>query len=248
MQRRTILAGLAALPLLATIRPRFAQETAETIATSGGDIGIHPLMHASLALSFGDEVFYVDPAENSFEGLPAPTAIFITHAHGDHYNEANLVTLAGAAVPIYVNEDVFSKLPEALKARATAMKNGDSATVNGIAVEAIPAYNITEDRKQYHPQGVGNGYVFTFADKKVYLAGDTEDIPEMRALTDIAVAFLPMNLPYTMDVTQAADAVKAFKPTVVYPYHFGDSDVDQFTTLVGDAAEVRIAAFYPAAT
>jgi L-ascorbate metabolism protein UlaG (beta-lactamase superfamily) len=248
LQRRTILAGLAALPLLATIRPGFAQETAETIATSGGDIGIHPVMHASLALSFGDEVFYLDPAENSFEGLPAPTAIFITHAHGDHYNEANLVTLAGDAVPIYVNEDVFSKLPEALKARATAMKNGDSATVNGIAVDAIPAYNITEDRKQYHPEGVGNGYVFTFADKKVYVAGDTEDIPEMRALTDIAVAFLPMNLPYTMDVTQAADAVKAFKPTVVYPYHFGDSDVDQFTTLVGDAAEVRIAAFYPAAT
>jgi len=179
LQRRTILAGLAALPLLATIRPGFAQETAETIATSGGDIGIHPVMHASLALSFGDEVFYVDPAENSFEGLPAPTAIFITHAHGDHYNEANLVTLAGAAVPIYVNEDVFSKLPEALKSRATAMKNGDSATVNGIAVDAIPAYNITEDRKQYHPQGVGNGYVFTFADKKVYVAGDTEDIPEI---------------------------------------------------------------------
>ncbi len=248
MQRRTILAGLAVLPLLATIRPGFAQETAETIATSGGDIGIHPVMHASLALSFGDEVFYVDPAENSFEGLPAPTAIFITHAHGDHYNEANLVTLAGAAVPIYVNEDVLSKLPEALKSRATAMKNGDSATVNGIAVEAIPAYNITEDRKQYHPEGVGNGYVFTFADKKVYVAGDTEDTPEMRALTDIAVAFLPMNLPYTMDVTQAADAVKAFKPTVVYPYHFGDSDVDQFATLVGDAAEVRIAAFYRAAT
>lgn len=245
MQRRTILAGLAALPVLATIRPGFAQETAETIVTSGGDIGIHPVMHASLALSFGDEVFYVDPAENSYEGLPAPTAIFITHAHGDHYNEANLVKLAGDAVPIYVNEDVFSKLPEALKSRATAMNNGDRLPVNSISVEAIPAYNITEDRKQYHPQGVGNGYVFTFADKKVYVAGDTEDIPEMRALTDIAVAFLPMNLPYTMDVTQAADAVKAFKPAVVYPYHSRGSDLEQFTALVGDAAEVRIAGFYP---
>lgn len=247
MQRRTILAGLAALPVLATVGPTLAQESVETVATSGGDVGIHPVMHASLALSYGDEVFYVDPAENSYEGLPAPTAIFITHAHGDHYNEENLVKLAGEAVPIYVNEDVFGKLPEALKARATAMKNGDSATVNGIGVEAIPAYNTTEDRKQFHPQGVGNGYVFTFGDKKIYVAGDTEDIPEMRALTGIAAAFLPMNLPYTMDVTQAADAVKAFKPAVVYPYHSRDSDLEQFTALVGDAADVRILPFYPSA-
>ena len=246
MQRRTILAGLAALPALAAIRPAFAQDKADTIATSGGEFGIHPVMHASLALTFGAEVFYLDPAENSFEGLPAPTAIFITHAHGDHYNEANLARLAGDAVPIYVNEDVFGKLPEALKSHATAMKNGDSTTVNGIAVAAIPAYNTTEDRKQYHPQGVGNGYVFTFGDKQVYVAGDTEDIPEMRALTGIEVAFLPMNLPYTMDVAQAADAVKAFKPKIVYPYHSSGSDLEQFKTLVGDAAEVRIAEFYPA--
>ena len=246
MQRRTVIAGLAALPVLATIRPAFAV-TADTIATSGGDLGIHPVMHASLALTFGAEVFYLDPAENSFEGLPAPTAIFITHAHGDHYNEANLEKLAGDSVPVYANEDVFGKLSDGLKARAIAMKNGDSATVNGIAVEAIPAYNTTADRLQYHPQGVGNGYVFTFGDKKIYVAGDTEDIPEMRALAGVAVAFLPMNLPYTMDVSQAADAVKAFKPTIVYPYHSRGSDLDQFKSLVGDAAEVRIAEFYPAA-
>ena len=244
MQRRTILAGLAALPVLASIRPAFA---AETVATSGGEIGIHPVMHASLALGFGDQVFYVDPAENSFDGLPAPTAIFITHAHGDHYNAENLVKLAGDEVPVYVNADVFEKLPEGLKARATALKNGESTTVNGIAVDAIAAYNTTEDRKQYHPQGVGNGYVFTFADKKVYVAGDTEDIPEMRALTGIEVAFLPMNLPYTMSVEQAADAVKAFKPSIVYPYHSRGSDLEQFKSLVGDASEVRIAGFYPAA-
>lgn len=244
MQRRTILAGLAALPVLASIRPAFA---AETVATSGGEIGIHPVMHASLALGFGDQVFYVDPAENSFDGLPAPTAIFITHAHGDHYNADNLAKLAGDSVPVYVNADVFEKLPEGLKARATALKNGESTTVNGIAVDAIAAYNTTEDRKQYHPQGVGNGYVFTFADKKVYVAGDTEDVPEMRALTGIEVAFLPMNLPYTMSVEQAADAVKAFRPAIVYPYHSRGSDLEQFKSLVGDASEVRIAGFYPAA-
>ena len=243
MQRRTIIAGLAALPVLATLRPSLAEDK---VAAAGGDISIHPVMHASLALGFGAEVFYLDPAENSFAGLPAPTAIFITHAHGDHYNEANLAKLAGAAVPIYVNEDVFGKLPDALKSHATAMKNGDSATVNGIAVDAIPAYNTTADRKQYHPQGVGNGYVFTFGDKKVYVAGDTEDTPEMRALTGIEVAFLPMNLPYTMDINQATDAVKAFKPKIVYPYHSRGSDLDAFKALVGDASEVRIADFYPA--
>lgn len=247
MQRRTILAGLAALPLITAIRPAFAQAAPEVIASSGGDIGIHPVMHASLALSFGDQVFYVDPAEKSFAGLPAPTAIFITHAHGDHYNEANLVALAGDSVPIVVNGDVYDKLPEALKARATSLENGASTEVNGIAVDAIAAYNITEDRKQYHPQGVGNGYVFTFGDKKIYVAGDTEDVPEMRALTGIAAAFLPMNLPYTMDVEHAADAVKAFKPGIVYPYHYGDSDTAAFASLVGDAAEVRMIAFYPAA-
>ena len=246
MQRRTILAGLAALPVITAIRPGFAQDAADTVATSGGDLGIHPVMHASLALSYGTEVFYVDPAENSFDGLPAPTAIFITHAHGDHFNADNLVTLAGDAVPVYVNEDVFGKLPEALRGRATALKNGEGTTVNGVAVDAIAAYNTTEDRKQYHPQGVGNGYVFTFGDKKVYVAGDTEDVPEMRALTGIEVAFLPMNLPYTMSVEQAADAVKAFKPKIVYPYHSQGSDLEQFKTLVGDAAEVRIAEFYPA--
>lgn len=247
MQRRTILAGLAALPVVTAIRPSFAQDGADTIPTSGGDVGIHPVMHASLALTFGDQVFYMDPAENSFEGLPAPTAIFITHAHPDHYNPDNLAKLAGDAVPVYVNEDVGSKLPEALKARATAMKNGDSATVNGVPVDAIPAYNTTADRLQYHPKGVGNGYVFTFGDKNIYVAGDTEDIPEMRALTSIEVAFLPMNLPYTMDVMQAADAVKAFKPAIVYPYHSQGSDLDQFKSLVDDAAEVRIANWYPKA-
>jgi L-ascorbate metabolism protein UlaG (beta-lactamase superfamily) len=247
LQRRTILAGLAALPLVTAIRPAFAAGTVETIATAGGDVGIHPVMHASLALSFGDQVFYIDPAENDFAGLPAPTAIFITHAHGDHYNAENLVKLAGDSVPVYANPDVAGQVAEALKARTTALANGESATVNGITVDAVPAYNITADRLQYHPQGVGNGYVFTFGDKKVYVAGDTEDVPEMRALTGIAAAFLPMNLPYTMDVDHAADAVKAFKPTIVYPYHYGDSDTARFAELVGDAAEVRMIGFYPAA-
>jgi len=191
-------------------------------------------------------VLYVDPAEADFSALPAPTGILITHAHGDHYNDEALEKLAAGGIPLIVNEDVFSKLPDSLKAQATALANGATGEIAGIPVAAVPAYNTTADRLQYHPEGVGNGYVLTFGDKQVYVAGDTEDVPEMRSLTGIALAFLPMNLPYTMGVEQAADAVKAFRPTIVYPYHFGDSDTAKFAELVGDAAEVRMANWYPA--
>ena len=121
------------------------------------------------------------------------------------------------------------------------LENGE---IDGIPVEAVPAYNITADRRQYHPQGRDNGYVLTFGDRRLYIAGDTEDTPEMRALTGIEVAFLPMNLPYTMSVEQAADAVKAFRPAIVYPYHSRGSDTATFKELVGDAAEVRLAEWY----
>ena len=124
------------------------------------------------------------------------------------------------------------------------LKNGDSGSIDGLAVDAIAAYNSTEARKQYHPQGRDNGYVLTLGDKKIYIAGDTEDVPEMRALTGIEVAFLPMNLPYTMSIEQAADAVKAFKPAIVYPYHYSESDTQAFNDLVGDAAEVRLVDWY----
>lgn len=244
IKRRTVLAGLSALPLAAIVRPVLA---VDTLATSGGEVGIHPVAHASLALTFGNEVIYVDPAENSFAGLPTATAIVITHAHPDHFNPDNLVKLAGDVATLVVNEDVFGKLPEALKSRATALANGASGRAGSVPVDAVAAYNTTADRLQYHPQGVGNGYVFGFGDKRVYVAGDTEPTPEMLALENIDIAFLPMNLPYTMSVEQAAEAVKGFAPKVVYPYHSRGSDLDAFKAAVGDASEVRIAAWYPAA-
>jgi L-ascorbate metabolism protein UlaG (beta-lactamase superfamily) len=243
--RRTVLAGFSVLPVLAAIRPAFAQSP-DMLATSAGDLTIHPVQHASLALKLGDTVLYIDPAEADFSALPAPSGILITHAHGDHYNAEALEKLAAGGVPLIVNEDVFSKLPESLKAQATALANGATGEIANIPVAAVPAYNTSADRLQYHPQGVGNGYVLSFGDQQVYVAGDTEDVPEMRALTNIALAFLPMNLPYTMAVEQAADAVKAFRPGIVYPYHFGDSDTAKFAELVGDAADVRMASWYPA--
>ena len=243
--RRSVVLGIAAMPIVLNAGRAFAQSglTGDTVATAEGDVIIHPVGHASLALGFGAHVIYVDPAKADFSGLPAPTAILVTHAHGDHFDGPSLEAMAGSA-PILTTEEVAGKMPEALKAQTTVLKNGESGTIDGLAVDAIAAYNTTEDRKQYHPQGRDNGYVLTLGDKKVYIAGDTEDVPEMRALTGIEVAFLPMNLPYTMDINQAADAVKAFKPAIVYPYHYSDSDTGAFKELVGDAAEVRLVDWY----
>ena len=244
--RRSVVLGIAAMPIAMSATKAFAQSalTGDTIATSDGDVIIHPVGHASLVLQFGEHVIYVDPAKQDFSGLPAPTGILITHEHGDHFDGPSLEKLAGDKAAIMTNEAVAAKLPEALKARALPVKNGGSGQLDGIFVAAVPAYNTTEDRKQYHPQGRDNGYVLTLGDKKIYIAGDTEDTPEMRALTGIDVAFLPMNLPYTMSVEQAADAVKAFKPRIVYPYHYQGSDVEKFKELVGDAAEVRLVDWY----
>jgi L-ascorbate metabolism protein UlaG (beta-lactamase superfamily) len=242
--RRTVLAGIAALPVVLAARPLFAaMPAADTIATSAGDLTIQPVMHASLALIQGAHVLYIDPAKASFTGLPAPTGILITHAHGDHFDADALAAIAGEA-PIVTTAEVMGKMPESLKAQTSVLANGESGTIDGVPVMAVAAYNTTADRLKYHPRGVGNGYVLSFGQTRVYVAGDTEDTPEMRALTDIAVAFLPMNMPYTMTEEQAADAVKAFKPGIVYPYHYRGSDTEKFKALVGNAAEVRLRDWY----
>jgi L-ascorbate metabolism protein UlaG (beta-lactamase superfamily) len=248
---RLSFAALAFAAMMATGGMALADET---IPTDSGDLVIHPIHHAALTLTWKDTTILVDPAplgESSdpaadFRSLPAPQIILVTHEHGDHFNLAVLSAVAGSA-PIVAPKDVTDKLPDALKGQAKALANGDTAEIDGIKIEAVPAYNTTADRLKFHPKERGdNGYVLTIGGKRIYIAGDTEDTPEMRALTDIDVAFLPMNLPYTMTVEQAADAVKAFKPKIVIPYHYGDADVNAFKKAVGDAADVRLLAWYPA--
>lgn len=158
-----------------------------------------------------------------------------------------LNALMGENTRLLSNPAVLAKLPGALKERASAIGNGDSSDFNGMGIEAIPAYNLTEERLKYHPKGRDNGYVLTIDNKRVYVAGDTEAIPEMRELSDIDIAFVPMNLPYTMGVEQAAEGVADFSPAVVYPYHYKGSDVDAFAALLlelNDAVEVRKGAWY----
>lgn len=253
VKRRNVVAGMATLPLVSLgsgwMGSAWAQETAldgDKIETADGDITIHPVDHASLVLGFGDAVIYVDPVGGAarYEGLPAPTAILITHGHGDHFDVPTLEAIAGTAA-ILTSQEVFDKLSEALKANATALANGASSEINGIAVAATTAHNVTADRMNYHPVSVGNGYLITFSDKVVYVAGDTEPTPEMLALTGVEVAFLPMNLPYTMTPEQAAEAINTFKPAIVYPYHYGESDLSVLEAAVDADTEVRLRNWYP---
>lgn len=245
VKRRDVLTVLAVVPLVSwglggTLAWAAAPLEGDVLTTSLGDVTIHPVDHASLVLGWGDQTLYVDPVGGAdyYKDLPAPTAILITHGHGDHFDIPTLEAIAGTA-PILTTREVFDKLPAALKANAQAIGNRESTSFAGVTVEAITAHNTTEDRMKYHPVGVGNGYVLTLGDQRVYIAGDTEPTPEMLALKDIAVAFLPMNLPYTMTVEQAAEAVNSFKPAIVYPYHYGDSDLDAFAAAVDEGVEIR---------
>lgn len=247
-RRNSLKLGAAAMTILALPRLASAQD-ANTFPVEGGNLVIHPVDHASMVIEAPGTVIYVDPVGGAekYADLPAPGLILITHEHGDHFDAATLEGI-GTETPIITNPAVLAMLPDALKARATAMENGTQASQGDIGIEAVPAYNTTADRAQYHPQGRDNGYVLTIGGQRVYIAGDTEDTPEMRALTDIDIAFLPMNLPYTMTVEQAAAAVEAFKPATVYPYHHKGSDIEAFKSLVEagtSGAQVIIANWYP---
>lgn len=250
-RRTSLILGLAASA--AAIMPRLSLAQSDTSTSfsfpvEGGQVVFHPIAHASMVVETPGGVIYVDPVggAEAFQGQPQPTLILITHEHSDHFDLPTLQALPEVA--IIANPAVHAMLPAPMQARATAMANGDQAQVIGMGVETVPAYNTTPDRQQYHPQGRDNGYVLTIGGRRFYIAGDTEDTPEMRALENIEVAFLPMNLPYTMTVQQAADAVAAFRPVSVFPYHHRGSDVQEFARLVeasGAGSLVVIANWYP---
>lgn len=253
LDRRLFLASVSAATGVLALAPlsAAAQEAGQnTFDTDSGQIVVHPVSHASFVMETPGLVIYVDPVggAEAYSSYPAPDLVLITHEHGDHFDAETLAAIVGENTQLITNPAVQEMLPEELKAKATALANGESTDVSGISIEAIPAYNTTEDRLEYHPQGHDNGYVLGIDGTRVYVAGDTEDIPEMRALEDMDVAFLPMNLPYTMDISQVADAVQAFQPRYVYPYHYGESDVEEFASLVADSGaetEVILGNWYP---
>lgn len=213
---------------------------ADVIKTSADDLELTFLGHGSLMMGFGGRIIHVDPYSRvaDYTKLPKADLILLTHDHPDHLDQAALqgVRTPGTVVVLpFVCTDRVSG--------GTVMKNGDVLTVLGIKIEAIPAYNIIHKRdngQAFHPRGVGNGYVLTFGDKRIYVAGDTENIPEMKALHNIDCAFLPMNLPYTMTPEMVADAAKAFKPKILYPYHYGDTDPARLTELLKDTPDIEV--------
>lgn len=221
----------------------------DTLETSLGPLTVIPVEHASLILTFAGKVLYSDPCGGAerYAGLPRPTGILVTHQHSDHLDIATLEALAGPNVPLLVSRPVFEELPAPVRAHAKAIGNGEAGTIDGVQVRAIPAYNHSPDRLRYHPRGVGNGYLLSVGDKTIYISGDTEDTPEMRALTGVDLAFLPMNLPYTMTAEQAAAAARAFRPGIVYPFHYTGNDFPQrFAGLMeGSGTEVRLRDWYP---
>jgi L-ascorbate metabolism protein UlaG (beta-lactamase superfamily) len=228
--------------------------SADTIVLSKGTLIVQPINHASVVLTAAGKTIYVDPVGGAtkYQGLAAPDIILVTDIHGDHFDPATLQAIRKSGTVLVVPQAVADKLADADKTGVLILHNGDTKDVSGIGVAAIPMYNLpasaTDPR---HPKGRGNGYVLSAGGKKIYLSGDTQGIPEMRALTGIDVAFVCMNLPYTMDVYEAADAVLAFKPRIVYPYHYrgqgGFSDVSAFKAKVeagNKGIEVRLRNWY----
>ncbi len=230
--------------LLLTVRPPAAQAAFEkdTLKTSAGDLEITFIGHGSLMMRFAGKVIDVDPWSRlaDYQTMPRADLILITHEHGDHMDPKALEALRTDSTVVILTR----KCAETVKG-GTIMNNGDSRQLLGITVQAVPAYNLEHHRPDgtpFHPKGEGNGYILTFGRTRVYIAGDTENTPEMKSLKNIDVAFLPMNLPYTMTPEMVADAAKAFHPKILYPYHFGDTDTRKLESLMRDVkgTEVRI--------
>ncbi len=219
----------------------------QTFATSAGPVKITPVFHASLEIEAGGKVIILDPAKPAiFKGLPQADLLLITHSHPDHLDPDMIKAVSKAGTEIIAPAEVAKTVTT-----AKVMANGEKRTWGAWTIEAIPMYNMTPGRgpelgKVFHEKGVGNGYILTYAGKRFYFSGDTEGTPEMRALKDIDVAFVCMNLPYTMPPEEAAEAVKAFHPKIVIPYHYGGSDLNVFRQkLEGAGIDVRILDWYP---
>lgn len=211
--------------------------SADSYKTEMGDLTIYPINHGTVAFTFDDKTIFVDPygGAEKFEFFKAPDIILITDIHGDHLNQQTLDQLDISNTTFIVPQAVADRLEGVEKSQILVLNNGETTDEVGFQVTAIPMYNLPDNENSRHRKGRGNGYVINFGGKHVYLSGDTEDIPEMRALENIDIAFVCMNLPYTMDIYQAASAVLEFKPAILYPYHHRGQDINRFKEIVTEA-------------
>lgn len=239
MKMLSALAAVAILPacLLAAVPEGF--ET-DVLPTSQGDLRITFLGHGTLMFQWGGKTIHVDPVSRyaDYARLPKADLILVTHEHGDHLDKDAIEKITTPATALVATKVCCDQL-----GKGQVMRNGDVRRVAGLSVRAVPAYNIVHMRspgKVYHPKGEGNGYVIAFGGRNVYVAGDTENIPEMAELKNIDVAFLPMNLPYTMTPEMVASAAKVIRPKILYPYHFGDTDASKLVELLKGAPEIEV--------
>ncbi len=234
---------ITALLLIALAGPlSIAQIQKDTFTTNQGELEIWHIGHGTLMFKFGEQIIHVDPYSKltDYHQLPKADLILITHEHADHLDTAAIEAIRKASSDI-----ILSSVCHEIINEGQAIGNHETTTWNNLLIEAVPAYNVVHKRDNgefYHPKGRGNGYILNFGDKRVYVAGDTEDIPEMKAIKNIDIAFLPMNLPYTMTPEMTDNAARLFNPDILYPYHYGDTDTNILVELMKDhaATEVRI--------
>lgn len=231
----SILVGVLALTVVAQ-----GELEKDIIKTSAGNLEITFIGHGTLMFTFGGKVIHVDPWSKmaDYTNLPKADIILLTHHHRDHLDAKALDSLRTEKTMVVLTKTCARQIEGGI-----VMNNGDVKTVQGLKIEAVPAYNIVHMRSKetpFHPKGIGNGYVIAFGDKRVYVAGDTENVPEMKGLREIDIAFLPMNLPYTMTPEMVADAAKAFKPRILYPYHYGKTDTSKLVDLLKDTGEIEV--------
>jgi L-ascorbate metabolism protein UlaG (beta-lactamase superfamily) len=226
--------------LFCAFAPNVEGFDSDIISTSAGDLKMTFIGHGTLMFSFGGKIIHIDPVDQmaDYKKLPKADIIIITHEHSDHMDLKAITKLQTPKTVLIMSETCAKQIKGGI-----VMHNGDTTTVDGLKIEAVPAYNLVHMRSPgvpFHPKGIGNGYIITFGDRRVYIAGDTENTPEMKALKNIDIAFLPMNLPYTMTPEMVADAVKAFKPKSLYPYHYGDTDPERLVALLKNNPEIDV--------
>jgi len=212
----------------------------DTIQTNAGDLEITFIGHGTLMLKFNEKIIHVDPWSHlaDYAKMPKADIVLVTHEHRDHLDPQAIETVRTEKTVLILTQICAKQIKG-----GTVMNNGDVKDIDGIKIEAVPAYNIEHQRSPgvpFHPRGDGNGYIATFGDKRVYIAADTESTPELKAVKNVDIAFLPMNLPYTMTPEMVADAAKALKPKILYPYHFGETDTARLKELLENEPGIEI--------
>lgn len=236
---KTTIASYLLLVLAGTIAADpLAQFPSDTLETNDGPLVIHFIGHATLVMKYKNLIIHVDPVGEyaDYKKMPKADLILVTHEHHDHFDAKAIAAVTKKGTALVLNNAARNLL----KSTGQGLENGERLLIQGISIKAVPAYNTTPGRDKFHPRGRDNGYLLDIGGKRIYVAGDTENIPEMSQLKDIDIAFLPMNQPYTMTPEQLAKAVKQFKPKIVYPYHYGETDLSGLPELLKDEKQTDL--------